>query len=1010
MLKHLSRRRGQAMVLYALLMPIFLLFVGVALDLGWYYLNVSRLQNAADAAALAGANALVEENEAFSDYYVFSLASNELPADFDDYKNIFTSDKYKFGVRNYYKTTDDIEKPLYDGRDAVEEYTRKNLSDFDAVDTDADNQYEISATDGWSISKGDGKHVTGKIELKFKIIDAKNDIYGPLYYVVSLNEKIRHFFLPGWFPAMDAPVKAVALLEPHSNDLVTTMQKLERTMVIDNWEYQDKFKGTAGFYSGNWNHYQAGTRGDHNKSVRYISGNPNRTESVIVKTTEADSDGASTSANGGKFFSADKVDSINIDFRAETIKSFQTDWDLGQALEGQSYEFNKEDGYKWDNGNGDDKRILFNAEFNDRFPTRHPEDEADILWTRIESDPILSLLYVGKPDHKSYNSVRQVTLNFNVDNTEKYPEGHKHAGNYMYRPYCIFYTGPENIDYATDSNGVLLRHSQTVVVNLNADTNAIMYFPNSPVVLNGNNHRWHGFIIARCFLKAVTEEDMTNSGSFRFYDGFNTPTPFTGNYTKGTDFNGNDVYFKLSDLLTRDKVEEQHPNTTITADEQSNILSVTEKIQVPEQAVISFKQSDYADCTDLADYYTRTAAHFNSTYTTEKFKQFTGLTDAQVSIITFPNENDNNTDLAVPVATADLSDSDGDPAGTAPKDEKYVKVMLGDKVKYIAKAKLPYVKIRRNNVYPYVCIYDLKKKNTSSTPTGFSGLRIIDDSIDESTIVVTNSNKESTADIFKNKADTYWNSWNINKDLVEKTYYAQYVSSKLQFSERDGVKYFMLNKDVNEAEKQKSKLIAKYRKVTVNGEDKYVKEGDNLYFTKVFNNANNPNNYLIVDEKGNPLTKPVTAPEVLGVENATGNDDLTAQIENSSSSLDLSSYWNTYTRYPNGTPGTSNANDTPKEIPKDDFKNIIDDKYRGSDDNHKDRDYRIPVLERVYKKDVFKLKDDSHYSFFQVPELVRVNYLYLNVNENRHTVHGEDSDDWSVGDMFFTTKRAAWVD
>ena len=68
MLKHLSRQRGQAMVLYALLMPIFLLFVGVALDLGWYYLNVSRLQNAADAAAWAGANALVEENEAFSDY------------------------------------------------------------------------------------------------------------------------------------------------------------------------------------------------------------------------------------------------------------------------------------------------------------------------------------------------------------------------------------------------------------------------------------------------------------------------------------------------------------------------------------------------------------------------------------------------------------------------------------------------------------------------------------------------------------------------------------------------------------------------------------------------------------------------------------------------------------------------------------------------------------------------------------------------------------------------------
>lgn len=74
-------RRGQAMVLWALLTPIFILFVGVGMDLGWYYLNVSRLQNAADAAALAGAQALVEKDD-FKNYYVASLASNKLPDDF----------------------------------------------------------------------------------------------------------------------------------------------------------------------------------------------------------------------------------------------------------------------------------------------------------------------------------------------------------------------------------------------------------------------------------------------------------------------------------------------------------------------------------------------------------------------------------------------------------------------------------------------------------------------------------------------------------------------------------------------------------------------------------------------------------------------------------------------------------------------------------------------------------------------------------------------------------------
>ena len=45
-------QRGQMLVFYALMIPVMLLFVGLALDIGWYYLNVSRLQNAADAAAL----------------------------------------------------------------------------------------------------------------------------------------------------------------------------------------------------------------------------------------------------------------------------------------------------------------------------------------------------------------------------------------------------------------------------------------------------------------------------------------------------------------------------------------------------------------------------------------------------------------------------------------------------------------------------------------------------------------------------------------------------------------------------------------------------------------------------------------------------------------------------------------------------------------------------------------------------------------------------------------------
>jgi len=69
-------QRGQMLLFYALMIPVMLLFIGLALDLGWYYLNVSRLQNAADAAALAGAKALMTNDENFSEFKYTWLADN----------------------------------------------------------------------------------------------------------------------------------------------------------------------------------------------------------------------------------------------------------------------------------------------------------------------------------------------------------------------------------------------------------------------------------------------------------------------------------------------------------------------------------------------------------------------------------------------------------------------------------------------------------------------------------------------------------------------------------------------------------------------------------------------------------------------------------------------------------------------------------------------------------------------------------------------------------------------
>lgn len=86
------KQRGQALVLYGLLIPFLFLFVGVGLDLGWYYLNVSRLQNAADAAALAGAFELTEKDKTMRDYFVDGLTTEPSGVKDDKYYSSFNID------------------------------------------------------------------------------------------------------------------------------------------------------------------------------------------------------------------------------------------------------------------------------------------------------------------------------------------------------------------------------------------------------------------------------------------------------------------------------------------------------------------------------------------------------------------------------------------------------------------------------------------------------------------------------------------------------------------------------------------------------------------------------------------------------------------------------------------------------------------------------------------------------------------------------------------------------
>ena len=1001
------KQRGQVLVFYALLLPTLFMFVGAAADFGWYYLNVSRLQNAADAAVLAGAQALVEKNNSFENYYVVSLATNDIPKDFDDYKNVSTSST------NYQPTTEKFKKTLKAGRDQAEKYARVNLSDDEAATSTSGDEYTMGTTDSWNSSKAeDDKKVTGTLALKYKSVDGKNNVYGPLYYVVNLHEKIRHFLLPGWFDAMDANVRAVVLLRPRYLGLIEPMQELERTKIIDNWEYAKKYN-TPDVYAGKWNHYQAGVRNNNNLGILYRNSNAYRSESVFVTpskktgtnvTSHANnsSSGDATDANGGKWYNWNEVDSINIDFRAEILGKFNSDWDLGQDFkENHTFQFTNDN--SWSATDGAYKRILFNAEFDEAFEARTDKirngdklKTADPLWVRIEREPIANQYNDKELSVNNFNSVRQITLNFNADNTSVKEDAN--GKYYEHRPYVIFYTGPEHINEKT---GMAVRHSQPVVINLNANLNAIIYMPESPVIINGNNKTWHGFIIAKCFLQPATETDITGSGFLR-WDGFNEPSQFSGGCVKYTDGYDNELYFKpgKNNFVTHESIVAKYPalNFTLSEDDGGTIL-VTERL--PEYPVISFPKAFFAECTTLDEYFARTAEYIKSVYT-DKIKEyaaFRGIAVSEVSMIKFPDEENatykNFTAIEIPVATADLLDEDPDPDAAA-KDDKYVKVMLGDTPKYIAKSKLPHVRIKRNANYPYVCIYDLKTGLGYTAVNGFSGVRVTDDSIaaGDSAVVFTNSKDKNVAG-----SNQYGDVWAINKSLLEDIYDKQYQDKdgKLIFSKTDaGFKYFTSKADVDAAN-----TIAKYRKV---GEqyfeepkaDHYLKDGEISYYMKVYNNDRNHDNYIIVDQNGEILTKPVTAPEVLKAQTR-------AEYENLENTPTLNNYLKEYTRQPNA-----------NEIPGD------DEYYVGSSAYRKYEDYRIPVLERVYKKSTFginatlALNEDSCYSYFDIEDLWRVNYLYMNVDELNHKLLREKlpegNNRWKVDDMFFTYKRAKWID
>ncbi|WP_029543408.1 Tad domain-containing protein [Selenomonas sp. AB3002] len=143
----------------------------------------------------------------------------------------------------------------------------------------------------------------------------------------------------------------------------------------------------------------------------------------------------------------------------------------------------------------------------------------DPLFVRIESEEFNSGDNGRTANSASggvTNSVRDISININADNTGKTDEG------YDFRPLVFFYEGPVD----ADGNRGVGRKSNTVVLNLNADFKGIIYAPNSPVHIKvtGENRKFRGYIIAKSLVDefgneiATPADEVTTGNAADFQD------------------------------------------------------------------------------------------------------------------------------------------------------------------------------------------------------------------------------------------------------------------------------------------------------------------------------------------------------------------------------------------------------------------------------------------------------------------------------------------------------------
>ncbi|MCR5833972.1 MAG: pilus assembly protein [Selenomonadaceae bacterium] len=598
------KQRGQAMVMYAFLIPIFFLLIGFVVDFGWYFYKVSRMQNAADAAVIVGAQNLSLSSSSDSTTEI-TLIQNQFK---DDNIEEVTASSKKEEIVNLYKQ---LESQIYNGNEYAANYAQKNLSDDDDIPSIS---VDISSETGeryYTLVDGRADNFRSAV-LTTKLYQDQTD-KNTYYYRVSIEENVGHLFLKGFSSLLPtgAPVASVVKMVVDTQPVTEVVTEEEQeeieevfnsNMILGNWEVQNYYRQNADrralyeqvfgtpFYDRAWNmfsdHYIHYTKGDwfRTETVNIFDdvvisnpdvGTKNMYDSSNVSYGSKGSsvDKTAAACNGidntsytynvaGNPYSAEDLDSIDIDFEAEMEFNANSpyvtgvDWDLqlgtyewrdvhASGWTGSTQAKNDGSKYWWVNHMRIHSTLNFDTPYPVRQRAKDSGDDIDVLWVRIESEPMYR--YPCSPatpsvndyrkEVRNYNSVRQLFLNFNEDSTVD-----------DVRPLAIFYDGPERYDTTND-----LRASKPVIINLKANTNAILYLPNSPVVFNGNGYDFNGFIVAKSYIRLKTAADFEaeleeNPGKYTrkgddYYSTEEVDNPYYSTTHTGYDANGNLVTY-----------------------------------------------------------------------------------------------------------------------------------------------------------------------------------------------------------------------------------------------------------------------------------------------------------------------------------------------------------------------------------------------------------------------------------------------------------------------------------